>query len=52
MGNRRSSQAPAEHMKSYLGSMMVNPRTRAKCRLLNVATALPRSRAVAATMRS
>lgn len=36
----------------YFGSMTCNPLTREKCRLLKVATWLPRSRAVAATINS
>jgi hypothetical protein len=36
----------------HFGSITLTPLTCAKCRWLNVATSLPRSKAVAATMRS
>jgi hypothetical protein len=38
--------------RSYFGSMTLSPLIWAKCRLLNVATLLPRSRAVAPTIRA
>jgi hypothetical protein len=46
------SEDARRRQRSYLGSITCNPLTREKCRLLNVATWLPRSRAVAATIRS
>lgn len=39
-------------LMDYYGSMTFNPGTTSKCRLLNVATSLPRASAVAATMTS
>ena len=50
-------RAMAEHVmrifaRNYFGSMRLSPFILEKCRLLNVATSLPRSRAVAPTIRS
>lgn len=48
----QDSEDARRRQLSYLGSIACNPFTREKCRLLKVATWLPRSRAVAATIKS